>query len=383
MFECRIINDFQTISPEKWLTLDCSNNPFLSYPFLSGLEKFNCLQNQNWHPSHIVIEDNDELIGALPLYIKHDSYGEFVFDWIWADAYHQSGRNYYPKLVSAIPFTPVSGARLLVNKKYDDVIIKKILLDAAVSLMHENNFSSLHLLFPDKKNMDVLSENGALQRITCQYHWLNNNYRDFQDFTDSLTSKKRKRILKERREIKNSNIEIERLSGGEISSEQWHYFYRFYASTFYKKGGEPRLSLEFFKSLGKELPEQTLLILAKQKNETIAGAFAMSGKEILYGRHWGCSQHVPFLHFELCYYQTIEHTIEKGLKRLDAGVQGEHKLGRGFHPVAMPSAHFIKEDDFRNAITNYLDRETILMQEHIETLETHLPYKRKERYDAR
>jgi uncharacterized protein len=375
MFDWRVVNDLQSISSDKWQTLDYSNNPFLSYTFLSGLEKFNCLQNQNWQSSHIIIEKNDELIGAFPLYIKQDSYGEFVFDWTWADAYQQAGRNYYPKLVSTIPFAPVAGSRLLVNKSYESTEIKKILLEAATSLMRENHFSSLHVLFPDKRDTDILMENEGLKRITCQYHWFNNNYRDFQDFTDTLTSKKRKRILKERREIKNSGIEILRLSGDKITSEQWQEFYHFYCSTFYKKWGEPRLTLEFFQSLGKELPEQTMLILARQNDKTIAGAFAMSDNDTLYGRHWGCSQYVAYLHFELCYYQTIEHTIEAGLKRLDAGVQGEHKLARGFHPVAMPSAHWIREDDFRNAITNYLDRETVAMLEHIETLKTHLPYK--------
>ncbi len=375
MFDWRVVSDLQTISSKKWQALDYSDNPFLSYTFLSGLEKHNCLKKQNWQPSHIVIEDNDELIGVLPLYVKQDSYGEFVFDWTWADAYQQAGKNYYPKLVSAIPFTPASGSRLLVNKSYDSATIKKILLEAAVSLMQENDFSSLHFLFPNVEDIDVLINNNGLKRITCQYHWFNNNYRDFQDFTDSLSSKKRKNILKERRAIKKSGIEIERLSGNEITLEQWQKFHHFYASTFYKKWGEPRLTLDFFQSLGKELPEQTLLILAKQNDETIAGAFAMNDKECLYGRHWGCSQYLPFLHFELCYYQTIEHTIEKGLKRLDAGVQGEHKLARGFHPVAMPSAHWIQEDDFRNAIANYLERESYAMQEYIEALKTHLPYK--------
>lgn len=375
MHNWRVVSDLQTISPEKWQSLNYSNNPFLSYTFLSGLEKFDCLKNQYWQPAHIVIENENELIGALPLYIKQDSYGEFVFDWIWADAYQQAGRNYYPKFVSAIPFTPVSGARLLVNSKYDHAAIKETLLDAAISLMQKNNFSSLHFLFPDEVDTNILIEKNGLKRLTCQYHWFNKDYRDFKDFTDTLTSKKRKKILKERREINNAGIEIQRLSGKEITSEQWQLFYDFYSSTFYKKWGEPRFTLNFFKSLGKELPEQTLLILAKQNNETIAGAFAMSDNDTLYGRHWGCSREVHFLHFELCYYQTIEFTIEKGLKKLDAGVQGEHKLARGFQPVAMPSAHWINENDFQKAISDYLDRETIMMTEHIESLKTHLPYK--------
>jgi uncharacterized protein len=375
MFEWRIATNLQSITPEKWQALDYANNPFLSYSFLNGLEKFDCLTHQHWQPSHIIIEDDNELLGAIPLYIKNDSYGEFVFDWAWADAYHQSGRHYYPKLVSAIPFTPVSGSRILVNKKHDTVSIKNALKDAAITVMNDNEYSSLHFLFPDEEDATYLKENEGLQRLTCQYHWFNQDYRDFQDFTDSLTSKKRKNILKERREIKNKGFEIERLSGNEITSEQWQIFYQFYASTFYKKWGEPRLTLDFFKHIGKELAEQTLLVLAKLNNEIIAGAFAMSDEDTLYGRHWGCSQHHPFLHFELCYYQTIEHTISKGLKRLDAGVQGEHKLARGFHPVAMPSAHWIREDDFRNAIASYLNRERVLMHEHIESLKTHLPYK--------
>lgn len=375
MFNWRVVDDLGTITPAQWQVLDTQDNPFLSYAFLSGLEKFGCLKNQNWQPWHIVIEENNELLGFMPLYIKQDSYGEFVFDWAWADAYQQAGRNYYPKLVSAIPFTPVGGTRLLINKSHDSETIKQALLNAALSLMDEKLYSSVHILFPEKEDLDVLTDSAGLKRITIQYHWLNKDYRDFQDFTDSLTSKKRKKIIKERRDIKNSGIEIERLNGDEISSEQWNAFYQFYCRTFYSKGGEPRLTLDFFKSLGKALPEQTLLVMAKKDEDYVAGAFAMSDLNTLYGRHWGCNQYVPNLHFELCYYQTIEYTIERQLERLDAGVQGDHKLARGFHPIAMPSAHWIREEDFRNAIANYLERETTMMQEHIEMLESHLPFR--------
>jgi predicted N-acyltransferase len=378
MYEWRIVDDLQTISADRWQSLDFSNNPFLSYPFLSGLEKFGCLEKQHWQPSHIVIDNDDELIGVLPLYIKYDSYGEFVFDWAWADAYQHAGRQYYPKLVSAIPFTPVSGSRLLVNKNHEHKIIKESLLNAAVSLMEEKYYSSLHFLFPDQKDHDLLIQNHGLERLTCQYHWFNQDYRDFRDFLDSLTSKKRKKIIKERREIESSGIKIQRLSGKEIKPEHWAMFYQFYASTFYKKWGEPRFSLDFFQSIGDTLSEQCVLILAKLNDETIAGAFAMKDDNTLYGRHWGCSRQIPFLHFELCYYQTIEHTINNALKCLDAGVQGEHKLARGFQPVAMPSAHWIREDDFQKAIADYLDKESALMNEHIESLKTHLPYKTKD-----
>jgi predicted N-acyltransferase len=378
MYQWRIVSDLQTISPEKWQSLDLSNNPFLSYSFLSGLEKFGCLKAQHWQPSHIVIDNENELIGVLPLYIKIDSYGEFVFDWTWADAYQQSGRQYYPKIVSAIPFTPVSGSRLLVNKKHDKESVKKTLINAAISLMEQEHYSSLHVLFPDEKDINLLLKNNGLERLTCQYHWHNQGYRDFKDFLDSLTSKKRKKIIKERREIESSGIEIQRLSGNDIKPVHWEIFYQFYSSTFFKKWGEPRFTLDFFQSIGETLSEQCLLVLAEYNDETIAGAFAMKDNDTLYGRHWGCNRHIPFLHFELCYYQTIEHTIENALHCLDAGVQGEHKLARGFQPVAMPSAHWIRENDFRSAIKNYLDKERILMIEHIQSLKTHLPYKVKE-----
>lgn len=375
MSQWRVVDSLDKILKQQWESLDYKNNPFLSYSFLSALERFDCLKKQNWQPSYIVVENNGELLGAIPLYIKTDSYGEFVFDWAWADAYQQAGRRYYPKLVSSIPFTPVSGLRLLVNKKCNSQDVKRLLINAAVSLLDERQYSSLHFLFPDNEDNQILIQNDGLTRLTIQYHWHNKNYRDFQDFTDSLTSKKRKKILKERRDVKKAGIEIQRLSGNEVSEAQWQTFYDFYASTFYKKWGEPRLTLDFFISTAKELADQTLLILASLNNETVAGAFAMQDGKTLYGRHWGCSRQIPFLHFELCYYQTIEHTIEKKLQKLDAGVQGEHKLARGFEPVAMPSAHWIREQDFRDAISSYLDKETSLMKEHIESLSTHLPYK--------
>ena len=190
MLNWRVVDDLGTITPAQWQALDTQDNPFLSYAFLSGLEKFDCLKNQHWQPSHIVIEENNELLGVMPLYIKVDSFGEFVFDWAWAEAYQQAGRNYYPKLVSAIPFTPVAGSRFLVNKSHDSETIKQALLNAALSLLDENLYSSLHILFPEKNDLDVSTDSAGLKRITIQYHWLNNDYRDFQDFTDSLTSKK-------------------------------------------------------------------------------------------------------------------------------------------------------------------------------------------------
>ena len=212
MSNCRIVNGLQSLTAEQWQSLEIANNPFLSYSFLSGLENHGCLKNQYWQALHLILEEQGELLGVIPLYVKQDSYGEFVFDWAWAEAYERAGRPYYPKLVSAIPFTPASGARILVSKSQQDPIaIKNQLVSAAVDLMNENNLSSLHFLFPDDDSMEIFKSNHCLQRLTCQYYWFNQGYRDFQDFTDGLTSKKRKRILRERREIHKSGIEIERL----------------------------------------------------------------------------------------------------------------------------------------------------------------------------
>ncbi len=378
MSDWRIVDDLQTLPADHRQVLEFADNPFLSYSFLSGLEKYGCVDGLYWKPSHIIIEDKSRLVGFLPLYIKLDSYGEFVFDWAWADAYQRAGRKYYPKLVSAIPFTPVTCSRLLCGKMVDKTKIQRHLISAAIGLMKKGNFSSLHVLFPDKSDREMLIEHRGLQRVTYQYHWVNENYRDFQDFLDSLVSKKRKQIARERREVRKNGIDIECLKGGEISPQQWEVFYHFYCSTFYKRWNEPRLTLEFFRAIGRELPDNVLLFLAKKEGKYIAGVFAMQDSETLYGRHWGCIEEIPFLHFELCYYQTIEYAIRHKLKKLDAGVQGEHKLARGFKPVPMPSSHWLREPGFHEVIADHLKREGDAMRQHIGILTQHLPYKSRD-----
>ncbi len=375
MPDWRVIDSLASITDADWQSLVTNDNPFLSHPFLYGLEKFGCLEQQQWQSAHIVIEEGDKLLGLMPLYIKQDSYGEFVFDWAWADAYHRAGREYYPKLVSAIPFTPVSGPRLLIADGADRKACRQLLVEALQTIMHDNRLSTAHILFPDSNELETYEEQQALQRLTIQFHWLNEGYRDFNDFTERLSSRKRKKLVRERRSIQDAGIEIERLSGKAITAEHWQVFHEFYCNTFFKKWGEPRLNLDFFQWLGQTIPEQTLLVLAKKGQDYIAGAFAMQDSNTLYGRHWGCNRDVPFLHFELCYYQTIEHVLENNLQKLDAGVQGEHKLARGFTPVAMPSAHWVREQAFSSAIEDYLRRETGMIREHIATLKTHLPFK--------
>ena len=360
----------------EWNRLNNQQNPFLQHEFLYGLETTDCLQAEGWISRHITVEIDDKLIAALPLYFRTNSYGEFVFDWAWADAYERAGGNYYPKLVSAIPFTPVRGQRLLIKEDFGDANqLRKIIIEQLIESADSAKISSFHCLFPIDEDVDVFSEHNLLKRKGVQFHWHNQGYRDFQDFLDNLTSKKRKQIKRERRQAIEAGVEIEILKGNEISDEQWQAFYDFYCSTFYRRWGNPRLTLAFFKLLSDKMPNSTLLILAKQNTEYVAGAFAMLSEDTLYGRHWGCSRQLPFLHFELCYYQTIDYCINNGLQVLDAGVQGEHKLSRGFDPVATWSCHWIRHEGFRASIGDFLNRETREIDFYINNLNQHLPYK--------
>lgn len=375
-FTIRKLDSLQAIPAESWNLLTDGSNPFVQHQYLNGLEQHDCLTGHGWLPCHLAVYTGTELVGALPLYLRSNSYGEFVFDWAWADAYERSGRQYYPKLVSAIPFAPVIGPRFLVPPGLaDSAAVKRLLLEQVIQLADSRALSSWHCLFPDFEEEDILSRHDLLQRITCQFHWINDGYRDFQDFLDALNSKKRKQIKKERRHVRDSGIEIEQIRGEQISEQQWQIFYGFYCSTFLRRWGSPRLTLDFFRALGQSMPSQTLLILAKYKNAYVAGAFVMLGKDTLYGRHWGCSQQFAFLHFELCYYQTIDYCIKNGFYRVDAGVQGEHKLARGFRPVGSISRHWIRDPDFRDAIAKYLQTETTEMKWYLDSLNEHLPFK--------
>lgn len=376
-FTVRQVEGLKDIKAEDWNQLVPDNNPFLLYDFLHGLEKHRCLDGHGWLPCHLLLNDNDKLIAAIPLYLKSNSYGEFVFDWAWADAYERAGGSYYPKLVSAIPFSPVSGPRLLIHPQHaQQETIKKHLIEACLHFVKTNKLSSFHCLFPDKEEVAAFSNHAFLLRKTCQFHWHNQAYRDFDDFLDKLSSKKRKQIKRERRQVKEQGLEIEALMGKDISEQQWRVFYNFYCSTFHRRWGEPRLTLDFFLSLSETLPEQTLLFLAKHQAKYVAGAFAMRGQDALYGRHWGCSEQFSQLHFELCYYQTIEFSIKHGIQRVDAGVQGEHKINRGFQALALPSCHWIAHDGFRQAIDDYLRRERVEIDRYVAMLKEHSPFKR-------
>ncbi|MGH8246963.1 MAG: GNAT family N-acetyltransferase [Gammaproteobacteria bacterium] len=375
-FSIRRYDRLADIPSEQWDRIVGTRNPFLSHAFLSGLEEHDCLKDHGWVPCHLAVSSGRSLIGAVPLYLRTNSFGEFVFDWAWAEAYERAGGRYYPKLVAAVPFTPVIGPRLLIRPGFPDAAYARdLLIDGILDVARQAELSSFHCLFPETPDAEQFGRRGLLLRKTLQFHWINPGYRDFDDFLDNLTSKRRKQLRRERREIGKQGIEIERLRGGEISSHQWRIFHEFYRSTFHRRWGSPRFTLDFFESLSQRLPDQTLLILARHGRRYVAGAFAMLDDETLYGRHWGCAVDLPFLHFELCYYQTIEYCIEIGLKKVDAGVQGEHKLNRGFQPVGGLSCHWIRHPGFASAIGRYLAQETAQIDGYIESLRHHLPFK--------
>lgn len=371
-------NSLAGVDPAAWNALTDRGNPFVSHEYLFGLERHDCLDEHGWVPSHLGVFDEGRLVGAMPLYARTNSYGEFVFDWAWADAYERAGGSYYPKLVSAIPFAPVIGPRLLTADHPMAGAIRAALLARALEMIDATGMSSFHCLFAGATDHPAFARKHLLERLTCQYHWFNRGYRDFQDFLDSLSSKRRKQIRRERRQVAEAGIEVEVLRGDAIRPEQWEVFHGFYCSTFHRRWGNPRLTLDFFRSLSDTLPDRTLLILARRGGRYVAGAFSMLGSDTVFGRHWGCGEHLPFLHFELCYYQTIEFCIMHGLKTVDAGVQGEHKLSRGFEPVMARSFHWIRHPGFREAVAEYLDRETREMNWYLENLSTHLPYKSTE-----
>lgn len=372
----RVLSGLSDVNRADWDQLNQNQNPFLSYDFLHQLEVHDCLNNQGWEPCHHLLYHEQRLIAALPLYIKHDSYGEFVFDWAWADALQRAGRSYYPKLVSAIPFSPVLGDRILLHSEITNKpsTIRQ-LLDSVIEYASKHTMSSCHILFCKQDLANIYDNNVFLPRLSWQYHWFNRDYSDFADFLSALNSKRRKQIRKERREVSQHDLQFEILSGDEITEQHWESFYRFYCSTFERKWGEPRFTLGFFQSLSETLANNVILIMAKKQQQYIAGVFAIRSADTLYGRHWGCTEHIDYLHFECCYYQTIEYCIDQGIKRLDAGIQGEHKIFRGFEPIKCHSYHWIQEQDFRHSIEAFLKHETGHIEQQIELLKRHIPYK--------
>ncbi len=363
-----------SVPAHSWNTLAGSKNPFIQHDFLHALEAHDCLENWGWVPQHCLLYDGDKLIGACPAYIKDNSYGEFVFDWAWADAYQRNGLDYYPKLVTSIPFTPAKGPRLLAKTDHPDASttdIKAGLIKALISHAEVNKLSSSHFLFCEKDDIEMLRQQNLLLRFDYQYHWSNNSYQSFDDFLARLTSKRRKNIKRERRKVQQENIRIESIPGTALNDEQWQTLYGYYRVTFMKKSGTPTLSLDFFKAVANKLQA----VFAYHESNTIAAAICFKGEDTLYGRHWGCSDNYDSLHFEVCYYTGIDYCIDNKLQSFEPGAQGEHKIWRGFLPTKTLSAHWIAHTGFKQAIEEFLHNESRAMRQHGEMLMESSPYK--------
>jgi predicted N-acyltransferase len=340
-------------------------NPFISYDFLAILEESgSACSRTGWLPQHLVLEDDTGVVlGVCPAYLKSHSRGEYVFDEGWADAYDRAGGRYYPKLQVSVPFTPATGRRLLVRPGEQAETARAALAQGLTALARMRKASSVHATFLTEQDAAALQEEDFLPRTDQQFHWRNGGYGSFEDFLTALASRKRKAIKRERREAVESGIEICHLTGADITEEAWEAFFAFYMETGSRKWGRPYLNRRFYTLIGERMAEKVLLVMAKRAGRYIAGAINFIGGDTLYGRHWGCVEQHPFLHFEVCYHQAIEFAISRGLKTVEAGAQGEHKLARGYLPVTTHSAHFIADPGFRQAVAEYLKRERAYVAE--------------------
>lgn len=366
--------------------LDSSNkNPFILHEYLNALEKTECVSiKTGWKPCHGSIRDESgTLLAAMPLYLKSHSYGEYVFDWSWANAYKDHGLNYYPKLLSAIPFTPVMGPRILgVNTK-----AKKTLLHGIKEFAIDHKISSFHILFPNEEDSLIIGDSNFLKRESIQFHWRNrspnkpnNKLESFDEFLRSLNKKRRNNILRERSSIRELGIEFEHIPGKQISESDWEHFYACYSNTYIEHGSSPYLNLDFFKEIGEKIPEHIHLIIASLENKQIASSLIFrnrsSKEEIAYGRYWGALRYIPNLHFETAYYQSIDFCINENISMFEGGAQGEHKIHRGMSPVNLKSAHYITDKNFSMAIENFLLREGTAITNYCDELQDHLPFKK-------
>jgi len=365
------IND---IPASEWNTLIIDNNPFLHHEFLAALENHGCVSDQyGWIPCHITIYDKQKLIGAMPLYEKHNSYGEFVFDHAWADAYQRNGLRYFPKLVSSIPYTPATGQRLLATKNRQEEVFK-LLIKTAQQLCEQKSYSGFHCLFPHPKQHNWLVQQNLLTRYDCQFHWHNNNYATFEDFLTALTAKKRKNIRQERRRVEQANITLRCLNGHTATDKDWENFTQFYNQTFAEKHGMATLNYGFFHEVAHQLPEQVLLVLADtEAGKCIAGSLMFISDTTLYGRHWGAIEHVDKLHFEACYYQGIDYCIKHNIQHFEPGAQGEHKIARGFLPTLTKSSHWLNNSPFQTSIEQFIQHEHDAITHYMDSLKS--PYK--------
>jgi len=377
----KVIDSLSDVEAAAWDACAGGGDPFVTHAFLSALEDSGSVADETgWAARHLTITDSEtgRLAAVAPFYVKNHSYGEYVFDWAWADAYSRAGGRYYPKAVCAIPFTPVTGRRLLVRRDAPEPM-RSELADALAAGMTELagqlNLSSVHVNFTCEEEWQRLGRAGFLLRIGEQFHWQNGGYQSFDDFLGRLTSRKRKAIVRERRQVAATGVALKTLSGSEISEGHWDAFYRFYRDTSDRKWGEAYLTREFFSLLGERMPQAVVLVLAQADGKTVAGALNLKGRDTLYGRYWGCRENYKFLHFEACYYQAIDYAIRHGLSRIEAGAQGPHKIQRGYLPNRTLSAHWIANPGFRGAVSHFLDGERRMVEAEINELAARSPYR--------
>ena len=373
------IDSMSAISAAEWNAVAGVDYPFTRHEFLHLLETTGCATAESgWQPQHILVKRGSQLLAVMPLYLKYHSYGEYIFDWGWADAYRRHGRRYYPKLLCAIPFTPATGPRLCIAAGENcDAIAQRIIVALRERIV-QADLSSLHILFPQPELRDALMQAGLRERTGVQYHWFNQNFSSFEDFLATFNSRKRKSLRKERARIAEQALELRVLEGAQIRREHWQLFHRFYELTYAKRSGHAGyLNAAFFTALGEHLSEHMVMTLAYRNGEAIAGALYFRDSTTLYGRYWGCVQEFDCLHFEACYYQGIDYCIRNGLQHFDPGAQGEHKIQRGFAPIKTFSYHWIADDAFRRAIDDFLQRELSQLDVHIENARALLPFKQR------
>ncbi len=370
MDRVRVADSLAGVPPGEWNAL-AGGNPFCGHAFLSALLESGCASARTgWQPQFLLLERGGQLAGAMPLFVKSHSYGEYVFDWAWAEAHERAGLPYYPKLLAAVPFTPVTGSRVLAA----DEPARRALVSAALEAARE--YSSLHVLFCPPAEAEALRGAGMLLRRTVQFHWTNAGYADFDDFLARLTPHRRMVIRQERRRVRDAGIAFRWLRGEEIGREQWAFFERCYRRTYAAHRARPYLDLEFFLRLGAALPQHLRMVLAERDGRPVAAALNLESCGVLYGRYWGAIETVPLLHFECCYYQAIEHAIAGRLQRFEGGAQGEHKLFRGLLPVEAQSAHWLAHPRFARAVEDYLERESAGVARYVNELAEHSPFRR-------
>lgn len=370
------------ISADDWNRLLSDNNPFMRHEYLAGLELCGCVgESSGWQPSHIAAYDNEKmskLLGVMPCYLKTNSYGEYIFDWAWADAHYRHGMEYYPKLTNAIPFTPATGERWLVDSQNADAAtVSNALIDAAIKIVEDDKLSSMHCLFLTRSQFDFLDDKQFSLRLSNQFHWHNQGYQDFNGFLAKMSSKKRKNIKRERRRVNESGIRYKWLTGDDLNTDNARQMYQFYKRTINYYGAQSYLNSAFFDYIAKSFNQQTLFLFAYFEDTVIAGGLYFKSDNSLYGRYWGALNNFHSVHFETCYYQAIEWCINNGYQRFEAGAQGEHKLARGLEPTQTYSAHWISHPQFRHAIDEFLGHEKGQITRYSENMLSHSPFKKE------